>query len=184
MMTSRLSCDCWSVGIKIHSTDIGEEQTRCSVFHRHGAVQTYTTAHQPWWHTRIGRRIQKTYRETDIWQLSSPGGNCQDMEPRGETPGGMSIYRWECRTIPTLSRYEEEIDGLDARDVFWRWACGSSSWAEWLRDIELSFVNNTNFTNNETEHKEKSTCTFTCVHNQCAFRFSVWRHVCVQPENA
>ena len=62
-------------------------------------------------------RIQKTYRQTDIRQLSSPGRNCQDMEPRGETPGGMPLYQRDSRPIPKSSRHEEEVDGLDARDT-------------------------------------------------------------------
>ena len=34
-------------GDEYNSTDIGKEQTRCSVCHRNDAVQAYTTAHQP-----------------------------------------------------------------------------------------------------------------------------------------
>ncbi len=58
-----------------------------------------------------------TYRETDIRQLSSPGRSSQDMEPQGETPGGMPLYQRDGRTIPQSSGHEEEVDGLDARDT-------------------------------------------------------------------
>lgn len=118
---------------EVHPTDIGEEQTRCSVCHRHDAVQAYITAHQPRWHTRTGRRIQKTYRQTDIRQLSSPGGSSQDMEPQGETPGGMPLYQRDSRTIPQSSGHEEEVDGLDARKHHlrgsqWLWLVSQTTW--------------------------------------------------------
>ena len=58
-----------------------------------------------------------TYRETDIRQLSSPGRGSQDMEPRGETPGGMPLYQRDSRTTPQSSGHEEEVDGLDAIDT-------------------------------------------------------------------
>lgn len=57
------------------------------------------------------------YRETDIRQLSSPGGSCQDMEQRGETSGGMPLYQRDGCSIPKSSGHEVEVDGLDARDT-------------------------------------------------------------------
>ena len=41
MMISWHSCDWWNDGTRNPSTDIGEEQTRCSVCHRHGCANIY-----------------------------------------------------------------------------------------------------------------------------------------------
>ena len=58
-----------------------------------------------------------TYWKTCIRQLSSLSGSSQDMEPRGETPGGMPLYQRDGWTIPKSSGHEEEADKLDARDT-------------------------------------------------------------------